>query len=123
MHCPSCGAQGAAEKKFCGDCGAPLPWICGACGGKNSADKRFCGDCGTVAHGPPRLPGPQAIAVAERRPLTVMSADLVGATALGSRLDPEDMRAVIASFRSAITGLILRFDGFVARYTGDGVLA
>jgi ribosomal protein L40E len=67
MHCPSCGAQGAAEKKFCGDCGAPLPWICGACGGKNPADKRFCGDCGTVAHGPPRLPGPQAIAVAERR--------------------------------------------------------
>src|SRR5215510_5327582 len=123
MYCSSCGAQATANRKFCGDCGAPLPWICGTCGSENAADKRFCGDCGTVAHGPPRLPNSHVMAVAGRRHLTFMFVDLVGSTALGSRLDPEDMRAVIGSFRSASTGLIRRLNGFVARYLGDGVLA
>jgi class 3 adenylate cyclase len=52
-----------------------------------------------------------------------MFVDLVGSTLLGRRLDPEDLRHVIAAFNNAVTGAIKRFDGFVARYMGDGVLA
>jgi len=51
-----------------------------------------------------------------------MFVDLVGSTALGARLDPEDLREVIAAFHGCITGLVARYDGFVARYMGDGVL-
>jgi class 3 adenylate cyclase len=51
-----------------------------------------------------------------------MFVDLVGSTALGARLDPEDLRDVIAAFRGSVTGVVARFDGFVARYMGDGVL-
>jgi class 3 adenylate cyclase/tetratricopeptide (TPR) repeat protein len=60
---------------------------------------------------------------AERRLLTVMFVDLVGSTALGARLDPEDLRDVIAAYHGCVTGLLARFEGFVVRYMGDGVLA
>ena len=59
---------------------------------------------------------------AERRPLTVMFCDLVGSTALSSRLDPEDLREVIRTYQSCVANTIQQFDGFIARYVGDGVL-
>ena len=67
-------------------------------------------------------PGPKAEA-AERRQLTVMFCDLVGSTALAARLDPEDMRGIIAAYNKCCTDLIDRGGGFVAKYLGDGVLA
>ena len=60
---------------------------------------------------------------AERRQLTVMFCDLVGSTALSARLDPEDMREVIRAYQDASSGAIARYDGFVAKFMGDGVLA
>src|SRR5262252_5662217 len=60
---------------------------------------------------------------AERRQLTVMFCDLVGSTALSVKLDPEDLRGVIAGYHRCCTELVERDGGFVARYMGDGVLA
>ncbi len=60
---------------------------------------------------------------AERRQLTVMFCDLVGSTALSTRLDPEDYREVIRAYQDACAGVITRFDGYVAKFMGDGVLA
>ena len=65
---------------------------------------------------------PPAQAGAERRQLTVMFCDLVGSTALSARLDPEDYREVIAAYDCAVGEIVAGFDGFVARYMGDGVL-
>jgi class 3 adenylate cyclase len=59
---------------------------------------------------------------AERRQLTVMFCDLVGSTALASRLDPEDLREVIGAYHGCVARTIASFDGFVARFMGDGVL-
>jgi class 3 adenylate cyclase/tetratricopeptide (TPR) repeat protein len=59
---------------------------------------------------------------AERRQLTVMFCDLVGSTELSSRLDPEDLREVIGDYHRAVTQTVAAFDGFVAKYMGDGVL-
>jgi class 3 adenylate cyclase len=64
-----------------------------------------------------------AAATAERRQLTVMFCDLVGSTALSTRLDPEDLREVIGAYHRAVADTVGRFDGFVAKYMGDGVLA
>ena len=61
--------------------------------------------------------------VAERRQLTIMFCDLVGSTALSARLDPEDMRQVIRAYQDAISGVVARFDGFIAKFMGDGILA
>ncbi|TCU30744.1 putative ATPase [Rhizobium azibense] len=59
---------------------------------------------------------------AERRHLTVMFCDLVGSTALSARLDPEDLRQSIVAYRACATEIVGRYDGFVAKYMGDGVL-
>jgi predicted ATPase/class 3 adenylate cyclase len=59
---------------------------------------------------------------AERRPLTVMFCDLADSTALSTRLDPEDLQDVIRSYQETCTGLIQEYEGFVAKYMGDGIL-
>jgi class 3 adenylate cyclase len=59
---------------------------------------------------------------AERRQLTVMFCDLVGSTALSTGMDPEDLRDVITSFQNRCSAAIRRYDGFVAKYMGDGIL-
>jgi class 3 adenylate cyclase/predicted ATPase len=59
---------------------------------------------------------------AERRQLTVMFTDLVGSTALSTKLDPEDLRSVIGAYHQCVAETVARFDGFVAKYMGDGVL-
>ena len=58
---------------------------------------------------------------AERRQLTVMFCDLVGSTALSARLDPEDLREVIAAYHRAVAEVVTRLDGLISRYMGDGV--
>jgi class 3 adenylate cyclase/predicted ATPase len=60
---------------------------------------------------------------AERRQLTVMFVDLVGSTALAGRLDPEDTRDVFRAYQDACAGVITRFEGHLAKFMGDGVLA
>jgi class 3 adenylate cyclase len=64
-----------------------------------------------------------AAAEAERRQLTVMFVDLVGSTALSGRLDPEDLRAVIRAYQKVVAAEVGRFEGHIAQYLGDGVLA
>jgi class 3 adenylate cyclase/tetratricopeptide (TPR) repeat protein len=77
---------------------------------------------------PPVLPtrvvtaAPAAAPEAERRQLTVMFCDLVGSTALSTGMDPEDLRDVIASYQTRCSAAIRHYDGFVAKYMGDGIL-
>jgi class 3 adenylate cyclase len=70
-----------------------------------------------------RLPPSSAAPQAERRHLTVMFVDLVGSTALSSRLDPEDMREVLHAYQSVVTRAIVHVGGHLAKLMGDGVLA
>jgi class 3 adenylate cyclase/tetratricopeptide (TPR) repeat protein len=65
---------------------------------------------------------PKAQDTAERRQVTVMFSDLVGSTALSARMDPEDLREVISAYQKCVAETVQRFDGFVAKYMGDGVL-
>jgi class 3 adenylate cyclase/predicted ATPase len=59
---------------------------------------------------------------AERRQLTVMFCDLVGSTSLAARLDPEDLREVIAAYHRSVAVIVAQFEGFIAKYMGDGIL-
>jgi class 3 adenylate cyclase len=59
---------------------------------------------------------------AERRHVTVMFSDLVGSTALSARMDPEDLREVISAYQKCVAETMREFDGFIAKYMGDGVL-
>src|SRR5262249_17077780 len=69
---------------------------------------------------PPSAPVTQD--TADRRQVTVMFSDLVGSTALSARMDPEDLREVIAAYHKCVAEIVRRFEGFVAQYLGDGVL-
>ena len=69
---------------------------------------------------PPSVP-PQP--PAERRALTIMFCDMVGSTALSARLDPEDLRDVLAAYQHRATRIVEAAGGRVARYEGDGILA
>ena len=132
MTCSGCQAQIPDGSRFCPQCGAPQAVACAACGHENAAGSRFCAQCGgkigapaaTAAASPPpaATPTPRAGSSAERRQLTVMFCDLVGSTALSTRIDPEDLRDVIAAYHKCAAGVVARFNGFVAKYMGDGVL-
>jgi class 3 adenylate cyclase len=65
---------------------------------------------------------PKSQDTAERRQVTVMFCDLVGSTALSARMDPEDLREVISFYQTCVAETVSHFGGFVAKYTGDGVL-
>src|SRR5690349_10126463 len=123
MICSRCGSN-VDGGKFCGDCGSPLPWQCGSCGSENPPGKKFCRECGAAAA--PVSTASQRretnASRAEHRQLTIMFADMVGSTALGARLDREDVREIETMYRECIKLVVDRFDGFVARYMGDGAL-
>jgi class 3 adenylate cyclase len=62
-------------------------------------------------------------AEAERGQLTVLFCDMVGSTALASRLDPEDLREVLGAYHAAVAEAVVQFGGYVAKHMGEGVLA
>jgi class 3 adenylate cyclase/predicted ATPase len=133
MKCPSCAADILESSQFCDECGMPLPVGCPSCGASNRPEAKFCSTCGsklavapsTTPSMPPKAaptPPPSSRSAAERRQLTVMFCDLVGSTALASRLDLEDLGEVVSAYHHCVAATVARFDGFVAKYMGDGVL-
>jgi Adenylate and Guanylate cyclase catalytic domain/Double zinc ribbon len=129
MICSKCGTEGIPGKKFCAECGSLLSARCSNCSSDNAPGAKFCADCGTPLSAPagshvPETPPVQARAVAgERRHLTVLFCDLVGSTAIAAQLDPEEWRETVAGYHRAAAEAITRFDGHVAKYLGDGVMA
>src|SRR5262249_46189818 len=73
-----------------------------------------------ASHSPPRS---TAHPEAERRQLTGMFCEVAGSTALAERLDLEELREVILAYQQTCEDQIRRFDGYLARYMGDGLLA
>src|SRR5207245_7166804 len=63
------------------------------------------------------------ISEGERRHLTVLFCDIVGSTSLAKSLDPEDLNEVTRRYYDSCTDAIRQFDGLVANYIGDGVMA
>ncbi len=77
----------------------------------------------TADSAPQPMGGAQTHSGAQYRQLTIMFADLVGSTRLSQQLDPEDLREISRAYQDAAKLAIGRFDGHVAKYLGDGVLA
>src|SRR3954453_13354295 len=131
MRCQACGAENRSGKKFCAQCGTRLTSACPSCGSAVEPGSKFCGDCGAPLGG---AVGSEAVetspvsttaptdATAERRQLTVMFVDLVGSTELSTRLDPEDLREVLATYHAFIAEVVNEHGGYVAQFLGDGAL-
>ncbi len=59
----------------------------------------------------------------ERRPITVLFADIAGSTSIAERLDPEDWTVLIGQAFERMNSTIEHYGGTIARLMGDGVLA
>ena len=120
--CPSCGAEAPDEARFCHSCGTPLWTACTACGSEQRASVAFCSSCGSALHA-----GTRRVTVGadreERRVVSVLFADLAGSTALGERLDPEDVRTLQGEFFDLVNAQVELFGGITEKFIGDAILA
>ena len=132
MLCPHCQTENREGRRFCAGCGGPLPAPCGACGFMNQADEKFCGGCGrplaesaapkAAPVAKTQAPKPQD-AAGDRRPVTVMFADLTGYTALSASLDPEDIHRLLHRFFDVVDGIVIGYGGTIDKHIGDSVMA
>ena len=145
MRCPNCLSQNPPNAKFCLECGNRLV-ICPHCGTINLPMAKFCIECGSALPSTPTtgdsislqsarsgkaldladMDGSSKIRLAapdERRVVTIMFADITGSTPLADKLDPEDMRAILAGYFNLMTEQIRRHGGTVEKYIGDAVMA
>jgi class 3 adenylate cyclase/tetratricopeptide (TPR) repeat protein len=88
---------------------------CPACGAENPPGARFCNSCGAA------LPSGPAREV--RKVVTVLFCDVSGSTAMGERLDPEQVRGVMAEHFAVARAAIERHGGTVEKFIGDAVMA
>ena len=131
MECPKCHFENPPVAKFCMECGMAFEVACPQCGTKLPSQAKFCFACGTrvgeksasVVEAQPTgtHPAPRA-PEGERRQLTVMFCDLVGSTSLSGQLDPEDLHSVLRVYQEVCAKVIHRFEGYIAKYMGDGLL-
>ena len=127
--CSKCGCENPAGNNFCARCGTALGARYAKCCAENSLTSNFCGKRGaalTALIGTPISERATILSrevIGERRHLTVLFCDLVGSTAITAQLDPEEWRDSVAGYHRIAAEAITRFDGHVAKYLGDGVMA
>ena len=113
--CPSCGSDNGPSARFCATCGTPLPRVCPRCGAAVGDEARFCATCG------------QSLAAEvvpdERKIATILFVDLVDSTALGDRLDPERVRAILQGYFSVVSSTVVAWGGSIEKYIGDAAVA
>ncbi|MFL5870750.1 MAG: AAA family ATPase [Solirubrobacterales bacterium] len=90
---------------------------CASCGAELAADARFCSACGAPVQAEGSAPREA------RKVVSALFADVVGSTALGDRMDPEDFKDVIGEAITRMARAVDRFGGEVFEYSGDGLMA
>jgi class 3 adenylate cyclase/predicted ATPase len=90
---------------------------CPACGTENAETANFCSECGA------QLTATTAAPREERKLVTVVFADMVGSTERAERLDPEDVRALLAPYHARLRHELERHGGTVEKFIGDAVVA
>src|SRR5262249_6690464 len=133
--CAACGFDVSPEFAFCPRCGRTLDVACPGCGSGCPPEFAFCPKCGTrvraqpasapkeVPAAVPQSPPGRGEPGSDRRPVTVLFADLSGFTTLGERLDPEEVRTLQGDLFTELSAAIKRYDGFVEKFVGDAVVA
>ncbi|HEV8249222.1 MAG TPA: zinc-ribbon domain-containing protein, partial [Gaiellaceae bacterium] len=123
VTCGNCGAENPPGKKFCTECGTTLALACPTCGAPIEGTEKFCGECGSPlgAAAPPAVQ--PAVAVAERRLVSVLFADLVGFTPLSESRDPEEVRELLSRYFDSCRRLVGLYAGVAEKFIGDAVMA
>ena len=142
MECPGCHYENPDDSRFCGECGSSLMCEvkCATCGQSNTGGQKFCNRCGNrlgesaaPAERDPRAYTPKHLAEkilqsksaleGERKQVTVLFADVKGSMELAERMDPEEWSTIMSRFFQILSQGVERFEGFVDKFTGDGIMA
>ena len=143
MKCPKCQFENPSEMQFCGKCGAKLESICPQCKSSNPPEFNFCGKCGHALGEPTDVPTldysePQAYTPkhlvdkilttrssieGERKPVTVLFADVANFTSISEKLDPEEIHRIMDGCFRILMDEIHHFEGTINQFTGDGIMA
>jgi class 3 adenylate cyclase/tetratricopeptide (TPR) repeat protein len=129
-RCPQCGAENPGGKKFCGDCGAELQGTkgLGGYGVKGSTPvARTASTANPFSYTPKYLVDKILQAKSnlegERKQVTVLFADVKSSMEMAEQLDPEEWSRIMQRFFRMLSEGVERFDGFVDKFTGDGIMA
>jgi class 3 adenylate cyclase len=113
-RCSECGAQSPIQARFCSSCGVALRTEPQPTAAPSSPIPAARDDAGGLAAAAPDD---------ELRPVTALFADVVGSTALGERLAPEEVKALIGECVNRVARAVEQFGGTVQSYMGDGIAA
>ena len=123
MRCSRCQTENREGRRFCASCGAAFARACD-CGYVNDATDRFCGGCGRLLEREAEAAADRTFeSDGDRRPVAIMFCDLVGYTRLSSRLDPEEVRALLEQFFGVIDAVVERYGGTIDKHIGDAAMA
>jgi class 3 adenylate cyclase/tetratricopeptide (TPR) repeat protein len=141
MRCRACHADNAADRAFCGQCGAALPALCRTCGFLNGTEVRFCGGCGqrvglagtasaflpaaayTPEHLANRILGSRSAIEGELKVVTVMFVDIRDSFEMISKRDPEQVQTMLDSMLRSMIESVHCYEGTVNQVLGDGFMA
>lgn len=141
MNCPRCQTSNPSQARFCLNCGFGLVRRCSNCGSELLPDARFCMQCGQpvmraspvddsrfsriAAAAPEDLVEKMRAAAAlegERRVATILFIDVVGSTAISTKVDVEAWSKIMNDHVDGIIPIIYRYEGTIARLLGDSLL-
>ena len=123
MKCWKCQSVCDEKHKFCPACGTRVHITCQECGTVSPLNDGFCIECGVDLTQEGKSPARAGKATGQRKHVTALFADLSGYTALSERLDPEEAKDIMNRFFAEIAKILIRYEGFIEKFTGDAVLA
>src|SRR5918994_619911 len=140
LICSTCGTENRPGAKFCSECASPLAAGCPTCGTVNPPTAKFCSECATPLHARARPSGTTAAAVAaatpvparvdgngaavaERRLVSILFADLVGFTTYSEGRDAEEVRELLSRYFELASDVVRRYGGTVEKFIGDAAMA
>jgi class 3 adenylate cyclase/tetratricopeptide (TPR) repeat protein len=113
MSCPSCGHENPAGARFCNDCGGRL-----AAPGTTPEPRSY-----TPRHLVEKILASRSALEGERKPVTVLFADVARSMELAERVDPEEWHRLLDRLFRVLTDGVHRYEGTINQYTGDGIMA
>src|SRR5271166_6041269 len=121
VRCTACQSDNREGRRFCASCGAALAIACRRCGYPNEAADRFGGGCGRSVDDNDAKAARER--EGDRRPVAIMFCDIVGYTRLSSRLDAEEVHALLERFFAIVDAAVDRYGGAIDKHMGDAAMA